>query len=248
LNNFDTSNATDMKFMFSSCYKLKEINGINNLTTKNVNNMNGLFAECNVLENIDLLNFDTSNVTDMECMFMACYKLNNVTNMDLMFEECRELEYLDLSNFNTSNVTDMGKMFKSCPKLKEIKGINNFDISKVVNKGEIFEGCIELPYSDLSDIHISNDINNKKQSKNDLDEEKNENLKNIEGLNSQCQMMDSSDKKFVLLFRSTNQTINYSVDCEKSNLFSDVEEKLYYEFPELKHKNISFILNGNIIN
>ena len=60
----------------------------------------------------------------------------------------------------------MGKMFKSCPKLKEIKGINNFDISKVVNKDEIFEGCIELPYSDLSDIHISNDINNKKQSKN----------------------------------------------------------------------------------
>ena len=27
-----------------------------------------------------------------------------------------------------------------------------------------------------------------------------------------------------------------------------MEEKLYYEFPELKHKNISFILNGNIIN
>ena len=60
--------------------------------------------------------------------------------------------------------------------------------------------------------------------------------------------MDNSNKKFALLFRSTDQTINYSVDCEKSNLFSDVEEKLYYEFPELKQKNINFIVNGNIIN
>ena len=74
--------------------------------------MNGMFAECNVQENIDLLNFDTSNVTDMECMFMACYKLNNVTNMDLMFEECRELEYLDLSNFNIQMLLIWGKCLK----------------------------------------------------------------------------------------------------------------------------------------
>jgi hypothetical protein len=68
------------------------------------------------------------------------------------------------------------------------------------------------------------------------------------GLNSQEKMMDNSDKKFVLLFRSSDQTINYSLECEKSDLFSEVEEKLYNEFPELKQKNISFIVNGNIIN
>ena len=60
--------------------------------------------------------------------------------------------------------------------------------------------------------------------------------------------MDNSEKKFVLLFRTSDQTINYSVNCDKSDIFSEVEEKLYFEFPELKKKNINFIVNGNIIN
>ena len=131
--------------------------------------------------------------------------------MSSMFEECEELEYLDLSNFNTSNVTNMEFMFKRCYKLKEIKGINNFDISKVENKEEMFEECKELSYSDLSDFNISSNINNKKQSKNDYNEKKNENLENIGGFVSQEQIMDNSEKKFVLLFRTSDQTINYSL-------------------------------------
>ena len=139
-------------------------------------------------------------------------------------------------------------MFKHCYKLKEIKGINNFDISKVENKEGMFEECKELSYSDLSDFNISSNIKNKKKSKNDSDEEKNKNLENINGLNSQEQIMDNSEKKFALLFRSNDQTINYSINCDKSDIFSEVEERLYYEFPKLKQKNISFFVNGNIIN
>ena len=211
------------------------------------------------MENLDLSNFNTSNVEDMSYMFIGCNKLkeikgiNNfntikVNNMSSMFEECEELEYLDLSNFNTSNVTNMEFMFKRCYKLKEIKGINNFNISKVEKKEEMFEECKELSYSDLSDFNIFNDINNKKQTKNDYNEEKNENLGNIGGFDSQEQIMDNSEKKFVLLFRTSDQTINYSLNCDKSDIFSEVEEKLYCEFPELKQKNISFIVNGNILN
>ena len=33
LSNFDTSKVTDMSFMFSECYKLKEIKGINKFNT-----------------------------------------------------------------------------------------------------------------------------------------------------------------------------------------------------------------------
>ena len=218
-----------------------------------------MFNKCESLEYIDVSKFETSNVENMRQIFFRCEKLkelkgiNNfntikVTNMSSMFEECEELEYLDLSNFNTSNVTNMEFMFKRCYKLKEIKGINNFDISKVENKEEMFEDCKELSYSDLSDFNISSDINNKKQLKNDLDEGKNENLENINGLNSQEQIMDTSEKKFAILFRTSDQTINYSINCDKLDIFSKVEEKLYYEFPELRQKNISFIANGNIIN
>jgi len=80
--------------------------------------MNAMFQECNELEYLDLSNFNTSNVTEMEYMFNFCRKLkeikginkfntNKVTDMSAMLQECNELEYLDLSNFNTSNVTNM---------------------------------------------------------------------------------------------------------------------------------------------
>ena len=88
-----------------------------------------MFQECNELKYLDLSNFNTSNVNNMEWMFNECFKLkeikginkfntNKVTKMKAMFQNCIELEYLDLYNFNTSNVIDMGWMFNGCLKLK----------------------------------------------------------------------------------------------------------------------------------
>ena len=84
--------------------------------------MNAMFQGCNELEYLDLSNFDTSNVTDMNHMFASCHKLkeikginkfntNKVIDMNTMFGECNELQHLDLSNFDTSNVTKMNHMF-----------------------------------------------------------------------------------------------------------------------------------------
>ena len=50
-----------------------------------------------------------------------------------------------------------------------------------------------------------------------------------------------------MVFRSTDQNINYPISCKKSDIFSNVEEKLYNDFPELRGKNIVFIANGNVI-
>ena len=57
LSNFNTSNVTEMGFMFNKCHKLKQIKGINNFNTLKVTNMNSMFQECNELENLDLSNF-----------------------------------------------------------------------------------------------------------------------------------------------------------------------------------------------
>ena len=76
----------------------------------------------NEIESLDLSNFYTSYVKNMESMFYECFVLkeikglenfntNNVEDMNLMFEQCKELESLDLSNFDTSNVTNMDFMF-----------------------------------------------------------------------------------------------------------------------------------------
>ena len=54
--------------MFNKCNELKEINGINKFNTSKVSNIGAMFQAYNKLKNLDL-NFDTSNVTDMESTF-----------------------------------------------------------------------------------------------------------------------------------------------------------------------------------
>ena len=80
---FNTSNITDMSFMFNKCHKLKEIKGINKFITNKVTNMIAMFQACYELEYLNLTNFDTSNVTDMSWMFC----------------DCNKLKYLNISNF-----------------------------------------------------------------------------------------------------------------------------------------------------
>lgn len=95
-------------------------------------NSGEMFENKRNLTNIDFNNVDTSNVTNMNCMFNQCYKLTSlnlsnfdtskVTDMHGMFSNCQSLTNLDLKNFNTSNVTDMEYMFMYCYKLTE-KGV-----------------------------------------------------------------------------------------------------------------------------
>jgi len=49
-------------------------------------------------------------------------------------------------------------------------------------------------------------------------------------------------------FISVEKGINHPIPCIITDLFSNLEEKLYNEFPELRQANIYFITNGNIIN
>ena len=74
LSSFDTSNVTDMSYLFAGCNKLKEIKGIDKFKTSKVTNMSTMFGECNEIESINLSSFDTSNVTDMSYLFNKCHK------------------------------------------------------------------------------------------------------------------------------------------------------------------------------
>ena len=90
----DTSNITDMSFMFYDFLDLKTLD-LSNFDTSNVTNMNSMFYWLPDLIKLDVSNFDTTNVT----------------NMNSMFRDCRALTSLDLSSFDTSNVTSMAYMF-----------------------------------------------------------------------------------------------------------------------------------------
>ena len=151
-NYFDTSLATNMRYMFYHCSSLETLD-LSNFNTSNVTNMSYFVAGGNNLTRLDLSNFDTRNVIIMNHMFSSWYakepevfqesKLKeiifgdnflttNVTNMADMFSGL-PLEILDLSNFNTENVDNMWNMFASMTSLKSLD-LRNFNTSKVLGR------------------------------------------------------------------------------------------------------------------
>ncbi|WP_374285065.1 MucBP domain-containing protein [Lactococcus sp.] len=62
LSQLDTSEVTDMSYMFDGCYKLQKID-ITNFKTPLVERMTFMFAYCTALQSIDLSNFDNSLVS-----------------------------------------------------------------------------------------------------------------------------------------------------------------------------------------
>ena len=73
--------------------------------------MGSMFSFCETITSLDVSNFDTSKVTEM----------------DMMFCDCKALEVLDLSSFDTSKVADMFCMFDSCKSLTTIYASETFD-------------------------------------------------------------------------------------------------------------------------
>ena len=95
-----------------------------------------LFQDFVLLETADLSAFETSQVSNMQGVFVNCDKLTNI----------------DLSSFNTSNVVNMASMFEDCYSLKELD-LSHFDMSNVTNVAYMFSFCRELT-NVLSLIHI----------------------------------------------------------------------------------------------
>lgn len=80
---------------------------------------------------------------------------SQVTNMQCMFQNCESLEALDLSTFNTENVTNMYGMFQSCTSLKSLN-LSSFNTSKVKQMRYMFENCESLTALDLSCFNTEN--------------------------------------------------------------------------------------------
>ena len=164
LEYFDTSNVTDMSYMFYLCESISRLD-LSNFDTSNVTNMNSMFGECHNLIRLNVSNFDTSNATDMFDMFFGCSSLtelnlstfdtSKVTDMAGMFSYCLNLRKLNVSNFNTTKVTTMYGMFTNCISLTELD-VSSFNTSNVINMEEMFYDCESLTELDVSNFDTSN--------------------------------------------------------------------------------------------
>ena len=128
----------DSSKMFYDMRSLTSLN-LSNFDTSKVTNMQYMFFDMTKLTTLDLSNFDTSKVTDMKYMFNEMYGLTS----------------LNLSSFNTSNVTDMSYMFAHMFSLTSLN-LSSFDTSNVTNMGWMFA------FNGLEKIYVNNDFNTSK--------------------------------------------------------------------------------------
>ncbi len=198
----NTSNVTDMEYMFNGCSVLEKID-LRYFDTSKVRHMRQMFADCSSLTSLDVSSFNTSNVMGMSGMFQLCkdlksldlsnFNTSNVVTMDYMFYGCYSLASLDVSSFNTSNVADMSSMFVGC-KVNNLN-LSSFNTSKVRNMSCMFMGCICLESLDLSGFNTSS-------------------VRSTDSMFNGCRLLTSID---VSSFNTANDTIMYGMfyGCER---------------------------------
>lgn len=158
VSEWDTSNVTDMSYMFANNTSLIELGQIGNFNTSKVTNMYYMFRACSQLTSLDLSKWDTPVVTNTSYMFQNCAGLQyldvsnfsngNLTNAEYMFNGCSALKELRLDNFNTSKITKMSNMFATCSSLK-ILDLSNFDTSNTTSMSSMFIQCSSLEKLDI---------------------------------------------------------------------------------------------------
>ena len=165
-NSFKEYRPKSCSRWFESCENLTSIIGIKeNLNTSEVTDMSWMFWDCDNLTSLDVSGFNTDKVTDMSWMFRGCKNLTsldvsgfnteNVSVMDGMFSGCSNLTSLDVSGFNTDKVTSMTWMFWGCKNLTSLD-VSGFNTDKVTNMRGMFEGCKNLTSLDVSGFNTEN--------------------------------------------------------------------------------------------
>ena len=163
LSNFDTSQVTNMRFMFFHASNLTSLN-LSNFDTSRVTDMQYMFSYASNLTSLNLSNFDTSKVTNMRYMFygmsnlailnLSSFDTSKVTNMNAMFYDVHSLTTLNLSNFDTSKVTNMSYMFYGMRNLTTLN-LSSFDTSKVTDMEAMFANMSSLISLNLSNFDTS---------------------------------------------------------------------------------------------
>ena len=164
---FKIARPTTGSYWFSSCKNLVTIENISYLNTSEMTDMSYMFYGCENLQSLDVSNFNTENVTDMSVMFRKCKNLQSldvsnfntakVKNMDNMFADCWRLQSLDLSNFNTEKVTDMSYMFNNCSKLQSIIISKDFTTKSMKSDTYMFVNCPAKLYTPMADYMARSD-------------------------------------------------------------------------------------------
>ena len=197
-------------------------NLINKLNTSKINDYNlGII-------NLDLKNKIAQKENELvDLKYELVQNKNQLNNLEKELDNKRKV----INNLIKENK----KIEKECKdKIKEYEK----KFIKEEKKGEI----IELKQFNENNTKIINVLNKTiKQKDSEIDRLKKEmiDLKN--------NLINKSDMMCVH-FSSSNGEINYSIPCVNSDIFEEIERKLYKEYPKYRETNNIFLYNGSSIN
>ena len=200
---FKQSDLSDLFGLFLDCYTISEID-LSNFNTSNVQNMQEAFNGCKSLISINFANFDTTKVTNMHKMFMNCEKLIS----------------LDLSNFHTNSLVKMDQMFNNCTNIVTIN-LSNLNATFLADIYQTFKDCPKLKYINLINAKMTNVRENY-----GIFEDSPSNIiistKDIDTINK---LKQYSNINFIILNCSSDYE---NIDYNNGNSFFTCEE-LYYD-------------------
>lgn len=174
LGSFDTSNAEDMSYMFgtSGMTTTENIDPIDfsHFNTSKVKIMTGMFAG-SYLPSIDIRNFDTRNVVDMQYTFAGLknvrhldlhgFDVSKVNNIGAIFSGNPTLVSLNLANWQLDSIHAMDSLFAGMHALTDLN-LTGFTTKNVTDMHHMFTECHALTTLDLSSFDTSKvtDMNN----------------------------------------------------------------------------------------
>lgn len=158
IDQFDTSNVTDMERVFEGT-GFETIN-LSNFNTKKVTKFIGMFMNTSSLKKI-IGNFDTSSATDLRAMFedstitdftdlnISDWDTSKVTNFNQMFYGTQFSSYDFVNDWDVSSGTDFGEMFTRCPNLTTAS-TSSWNMPKATNLSSMFNMDPKLENLDTS--------------------------------------------------------------------------------------------------
>ena len=175
LSEFDTSNLEDAGYMFSTPYETvstAQIDPIDfsHFNTSKVKIMTGMFAG-SYLPSIDIRNFDTRNVVDMQYTFAGLknvryldlhgFDVSKVNNIGAIFSGNPTLVSLNLANWQLDSIHAMDSLFAGMHALTDLN-LTGFTTKNVTDMHHMFTECHALTTLDLSSFDTSKvtDMNN----------------------------------------------------------------------------------------
>lgn len=144
VENLDTSNMTNMSYMFYGALNVKTLD-LSHFNTSKVTEMGSMFQNNSSLKSLNVSSFDTSNVTAVAYMF---YNMGSLTDLDLKNFNLEKVNYTSNFMYSLANLVNLtfgynfGKGFTQKTNnyssynldLSQVKKLSHDSLMDVINK------------------------------------------------------------------------------------------------------------------